>query len=208
MKTKKSEIIGAVVTPLVVFIFLLVIFGEYGKYLAKLDDRLSEAEVEALRTEYPICGKVIPPMTTVHALTFEEAKEHADSFIYGTVEGDITFYTKRPIYCGVGDVQDRYKHTVSVIEDTGGMLRRGEKIELVEKIEYVDYNPRLTDGMKIVVPIRLASVDKKQFAFSVEGAYYVTDDGYAVSAFDEDRAMMEEPLSGIRVEKLMKELKQ
>ena len=45
-------------------------------------------------------------------------------------------------------------------------------------------------------------------SFGTEGTYYVTPDGYAISAFEEDAASYAAAPSGLRVETLLEKLKE
>lgn len=212
---KKSRIIAIVSIPLAVLVLCLAI---YGVTAAKRNDRLSEAQIEALRGEYPVYGTKLPPLVDMITPTMDRIRERVDTFIYGTIEGEMTVYSEyistgdekldeKRERVGLGNTYDYYKYTLSVIEDTAGILQKGDKIELVANIEVVDYNPTFTDQMTVIVPASQEEEDPQQFAYSVYGTYYVTEDGYVVSAFDEQRAEMKESLNGIRVERLLDELK-
>ncbi len=214
-KIKRSRIVAAISIPLAVLVLCLAV---YGVTAAKRSSRLSEAQIEALRSEYPIYGTKLPPLAEMITPTMEKIRGRVDTFIYGTIEGDMTVYPKyistgdkeldeKRERVGLGNTYDFYKYTLSVIEDTAGILQKGDKIELVSNLDFVKYNPTFTDQMKIVVPASPEEENPNQFAYNVYGTYYVTEDGYTISAFNEKKAEMKESLNGLKVEQLLDELK-
>lgn len=61
--------------------------------------------------------------------------------------------------------------------------------------------------MKVVVPVSRLSENSSRSIYMVVGMYYVTEEGYALSAFDENTAATARTTySGIKVENLLKEL--
>ena len=62
-------------------------------------------------------------------------------------------------------------------------------------------------GME-VTPIRADQNNTSRTYFGTEGTYYVTPDGYAISAFEEDAASYAAAPSGLRVETLLEKLKE
>lgn len=75
------------------------------------------------------------------------------------------------------------------------------------KCKRIDFNPKLSDGMKVVVPVMQGKDKLSRNWFGIFGMYYVTEDGYALSAFDENTAATARTTySGIKVENLLKEL--
>lgn len=179
---------------------------------------LSEAQISMLREKYPICGNEEVVMGSLRTPKINEIKEIAESFVYGEITGDISTYTKhistgdleldkKRTENGISDTFTFYEYTISVIDDTEGVHKPGDKITISANIDFIDYNPNLSDGMKIIVPTIKGEDDSSRYFYNVYGMYYVTDDGYAISAFDENKAMMKKTMSGIRVENLMNELK-
>lgn len=180
------------------------------------EDRLSEEQIAALREQYPICGS--HPLISVRRLTLPEVKDASETFIYGEVVEDISTYTvtsstgnatldEKRKQNGIVDEFEFYEYTIEVISDTEGKREAGEKITIAANSDFKDYNPRLTDGMKVVVPV---TADKKVPArnyYLVDGMYYVTEDGYAISAFREDTATAKSITSGLKVDELLKLLK-
>ena len=102
---------------------------------------------------------------------------------------------------GIDDTYEFYAYTVSVIEDTSGIYKAGDEISIVSNKEFIDFKPHLSDGMKVVFPAGSEDGEVTRVSYSVYGMYYVTEDGYAISAFDETQTM-EKSMNGIKVEEL------
>ncbi len=181
--------------------------------------RLTAEQIESLRAQYPVCGKNAPAGIFMDKTTVEEVKEVAESFVYGEVVGDISTYnavtslankelSEKRKKNGIDDVFEFYEYTISVIEDTEGLYSKGEEITIASNMDFINYNPVLSDGMKIVVPVAKDKGKPTRNHYIVEGMYYVTPDGYAIAAFDEESVSVSRIISsGVKVETLLKNLK-
>ena len=181
-------------------------------------ERLSQTEISELRDEYPICGVEVPPNISMRTLSLEEVKQHVDTFVYGEVVGDIHTYDKK-ISTGYSELDEKekskglsniyhfYEYTITVIDDTEGKYSKGEKITIADNTDFISYNPQLKDGMKIVVPVQKDEKVDGRHGYFVQGMYYVTDEGYAISAYDESASKVTRSLSGVKVSQLLKQLK-
>lgn len=163
------------------------------------DERLSEKQISALREQYPVYGdinKVNPLIEMVSVkTTLEEISKRADIFVYGEVTEEVPVQS---IY----SYAKFYGYKVRVFEDVKNKIAPGEEITIIANTEFKDYNPSLSKGMKVVVPV---SENKERYYFDV-CVYYVTEDGFVLSAFDE-KEYLDKEYSGIKVEKLLKILK-
>ena len=166
----------------------------------KPEDRLTEAEIAALREEYPIRKTIYPSYLSVTYPTLEIDKKFADTFVYAKVtKAEIVAEWEDAIFCD---------YTFTVIDDTRNKLKKGEKIMFSDggTRDIIYTIPLLKEGMKIVFPaMKLESEDQYQYMKGCE--YYVTDDDYVISAFDEEKANVSPPLSGVKLKQLIKELK-
>ncbi len=213
MKTENKRKLFIIIPALVLILSVCLIF-----ILNRNDkeDRLSEDQIAALREQYPICWS--HPLIDVRKLTLTEVKNASDTFVYGEVVGDISAYTvisstgnaaldEKRKQNGIVDEFEFYEYTIEVISDTEGKREAGAKITIAANSDFKDYNPKLSDGMKVVVPV---TPDKKvpgRNYYLVDGMYYVTEDGYAIAAFREDTANTKSRTSGLKVDELLKRLK-
>ena len=69
-----------------------------------------------------------------------------------------------------------------------------------------DYYGVLSEGMKIVVPVIKDDDGSNRYNYSVIGMYYVTEDGYVISAYDEEERAAQ-VYSGMNVKKFLEEIK-
>jgi len=181
--------------------------------------RLTDEQIRALRDEYPVCGKSVPPTVSMKPMTVDKVKNYAETFVYGEVAGEMSTYNvtaglknselaEKRKQSGIDDTFEFYEYTISVIEDTEGIYSEGEEITIAANIDFINYNPTLSDGMRIVVPTVRDKKKEGRTHYTVNGMYYVTPDGYAIAAFDEEKASASKGVSsGVKVEALLKKLK-
>jgi len=200
------------IVPVFVLVVLLCFWGVH----KMTEDRLSEEQIAELREEYPICCVAVPPTIYYVKPTLKEIKEQSESYIYCEVVGEMsTHYVnastgkveldeKRKAN-GINDVFEFYAYTVVVIDDTEGKYKKGETVTIAANAGFKDYDPKLSDGMKIVCPVSRDKKNEWRSYFGGDGTYYVTDDGYAISAFEETSTYSRRSFSVIKVEELLKE---
>lgn len=153
---------------------------------------------EALRDQYPIYGVKAPELAAMPWYSFEDIVEMSETFIYGEITGDSTAYLNDSVEC--------YEYPVSVIEDTEGLFTGGEQISINHTEIMKDYYGVLSEGMKIVVPVIKDDDGSNRYNYSVIGMYYVTEDGYVISAYDEEERA-DQVYSGMNVKKFLEEIK-
>lgn len=204
------------ITAIALFAILLLGFAVLSTYGG--NQRLTSDQIATLREQYPLCGDMSTVMGSMRYLTMEESIKEHDTFVYGTVEGEMSTRSKyistgdpeldkKRQENGIGDVYSYYSYTISVIEDSEGIYKAGDKIEIESPTAFINFNPQLSDGMKIVVPIEQVSESDTLTYFVAEGMYYVTEDEYVLSVVDETVMRMKEPLTGVKVKKLLAEVK-
>ncbi len=214
IRNRRKNII--IFSALLVVLSICCIINECNKH-----DRLEEAQIAELRNDYPICGLEAPGMIDLVPLSLSEVKARAETFVYGEVIGEFDIYStklstgntaldEQRQENGIIDEYSFYEYTISVIADTEGILKKGEKITISDNAIFMDYNPKLSDGMKVVVPIMRRDNDVVNRAYyTTSGMFYVTDDEYVISVFDENTttSKAKDLLSGVNVDVLLKKLK-
>lgn len=181
------------------------------------NERLSEKAISDLRDQYPICGLQFPEYIDMIQPPLEEIIAGADTFVYGEVVGDISCYSlststdskeldEKRKSNGILNENRFYEYTLRIISDTEGKYADGDVIKIKANEIFINYNPVLCDGMKIVVPVVKDAKEEKRHDYSVIGMYYVTDEDYAISAFDE-KTVTDMRMNGLKVDTLLKKLK-
>ncbi len=180
--------------------------------------RLNDAQIAALREKYPVCGVEVPAGVSMKKLSLSNVKNVAETFVYGEVVGDVKTYTvklstgnsmldEKRKENGISEEYEFYEYTISVINDTEGKKEKGENITIASNMIFKNYNPQLSSGMKIVVPVVNDKKKSTRNHYIVDGMYYVTEDGYAISAFEENATSSRNITSGVKVEELLRQLK-
>lgn len=148
-----------------------------------------------LRGQYPVCSGS-PPLIETVPLSLADCAAMADTFLYGEIEGEAQVFSQI--------TSDFYEYTLVILSDTANQYKPGDRVTIAANILFKDYNPQFQDGMRIVTPIRADQNIASRTYFGTEGTYYVTPDGYALSAFEET----DTAFSGLRVEALLEKLKE
>ena len=162
-------------------------------------DRLSPEEIEVLRQTYPLCGT--PDIVDGYwNVPVEEYIERADTFVYGEVRGDMQYYTKDVALKTV----EFYAYTLSVLADSEGLYEKGTEITLHNNMWLKNMTPELQDGMRILAVFNAGTEDEYRSSFAPSGLFYVTEDGYVLSTFDETETGTGIILSGLPVKEALK----
>lgn len=185
----------------------------------KKDDQLSKSQIQELREKYPICGIKVPPLSSMRNITLDEAIKKSESFVYGEVIGDFSTYKvsvstgydvldKKSQANGIPDTTEFYEYPILVIKDSEGIYSEGDQITITANTMFMEYNPTLSKGMKIVVPVIRDPKVTSRNHYGAQGMYYVTEDGYAITAFEENLATKRSrTINGIKVNELLDNLK-
>ncbi len=212
MKEMTKKRLMFVISMLLIFFSVCLIIS------GNSSDRLSDEEVAALREQYPVCGISVPEGVSIKKIPISEVKNSAETFVYGEVVGNVKTYSvklstgnnildEKRRDNGISEEYDFYEYTISVISDTEGKKERGKNLTIAANKIFEDYNPKLSEGMKIVVPVVTDDDNPTRNHYIVDGMYYVTEDGYAISAFEESTVYSRQLMSGVKIEELLQELK-
>ncbi len=195
----------------------LLLIAAVGIFFAGRDDVLTEAQVQALRSEYPICDGV-PPGMSVRKVALQECVDSAESFVYAEATGEVGYYNvavdleneeleEKRRENGIDDIYTFYEYTLTVLDDSEGVYQAGDTITIAANALFEDYYPKLEEGMRVVVPVVTDEEAEGRCYYTVNGMYYVTGNGYALSAFAQEPQTKSARQSGVRVETLLNVLK-
>lgn len=164
----------------------------------KENERLTVSQIEALREEYPVCGKKLHPLIDMAETDFEDSLKRAETFVYCEITGNATYSEN-----AYGEF---FEYPVTVIYDTEKLYKKGETFTLYANKYFEEYNPSFRKGMKAIVPVITPKNNPSKKSYGVIGSYYVTPEGFAISAFDEEK-LSEEKLSGLKADAVMKRIR-
>lgn len=137
-------------------------------------DMLTEEQVAALREEYPVPKYRVPPTASVvRPYTLKEVKELYDTFIYGQIMGDPH---GKPI---------RNDYSVRVEKDMNGKYQKGDVLSFRYTAVVSECQPRREEGMWFLMPV--LEEEPGEYMTSRDAMFYITDDGYVLPIYDEER---------------------
>ena len=170
-------------------------------------DRLSETEIASRREQFPVIPASSHPTIDFIHPTLEQIIEdcahppdenYQVCFVYGTIVGAVD----------IGDTSELslpHKCTIEVNTSTGRLFKAEELITLRLSQLFWGADPPLFDGETVVLPVYCDKTADGGCSSFFTGTYYVTDDGYVLSMFDEDFFSAQQ-LSGLKSETFMAEI--
>lgn len=175
------------------------------------EDMLTKEEVKLLRSEYPYYDTDSNQAESSQNADFRNKIKCTDTYLYCEVIGEPALEevyissgveeVDKKLYEGVEHGFICYHYPVRVIKDTDGVFIEGQEISYCYGVMYQDSSPSPEKGDKIVLPIGVGLGGNEGLFFSgTTGYYYVTDDGYVISAF---RELDDFVYSGKKVDSLM-----
>ena len=176
-------------------------------------DPLTDAEIEALREEYPDSAEE-PPMLSMRDYTFAERVSQNDTFVYVEITGEPQFYSialgngdEKPMQKGETVDSSRagyFEYPAKVIRDANGIFEGGEEITVSTPFLFFDYTPSFKAGNRIVAGVMKDEYKETRYQFSARCAYYVTEDEHVLSCFKE---LEGDEKTGLTVDGLFDEVK-
>ena len=203
--TKKNKLLLLIILFTAVTITLCAIIIPQ---LNKPADRLSEAEIAQLREEYPVIPAPSHPTIDFIHPTLEqliedcvclEDKNFYGNIVYGVVVDMVSDGSELSI------TYPSHKCTVQVKSCSGDLFEKGETVTVNLSQTFWSSEQLLSEGMSIVFPVFYEESAKYNYAAFFTGTYYVTEDGYVLSLYDEN-IFSEKQYSGLTVEDFMNEL--
>lgn len=179
------------------FLALTVIVLQFIGSVYTYEDVLSEKEINTIRDEYNyVIYNDSTSQTFSDVTTFRERITYTDTFVYGEVikepykeeyiisSGDEEF--DKLFYGGVINIPMLDIYTVRVIEDTEGLFAEGTVLTYSYSLMTQNNRPKPEMGDKIILPFTVMSDDVSDCISGIYGYYYVTEEGYGISAFKEE----------------------
>ncbi len=192
-KKKFKYFIGALLIFVVLGISILLIKDNLKIKDTDIEEnaRLTVAEIEALRTEYPLVDSW--SMIEYADLDLDEIIERAPAFIEVEVIKILPNYTVDFSYNlsekSLDSTLEFMQYELNIIDilasNESFNKKPGDTIVLSVGVER-DVFPALKDGMKFIVPVEASSGPHEgKYSIYIDTFYYVTSDDYIISAFEE-----------------------
>ncbi len=152
---------------------------------------LSAEQVEGMREDYPIC----PGGSSIGSMLPTELKDFLNDdyrILYAEVSGPETTETRTINVENVGGEEfDFYEVPLQVLYDSSGTFNKGEEIHIYQNTLFRDGMPAFEEGDRFVAlaidcfPFHQETSDIPRVEVSLQGFYYITDDGHAIAAYEE-----------------------
>ena len=152
---------------------------------------LSAEQVEGMREDYPICTGGSPQACMLPT----ELKDFLNDdyrILYAEVSGPETTETRAINVENVGGEEfDFYEVPLQVLYDSSGTFNKGEEIHIYQNTMFRDGMPAFEEGDRFVAlaidcfPFHQETSDIPRVEVSLQGFYYITDDGHAIAAYEE-----------------------
>lgn len=156
---------------------------------------LTDAQIEALREEYPDSAEH-PPTMSMRDYTFAERVSQNDTFVYVEITGEPQFYSidlrsgvdEKPMEKGetVGSSRvAKFEYPAKVVRDATGVFKGGEAITISSPQMFFEVTPALKAGDRIIAGVTKDQYKETRYQFAYLCAYYVTEDEHVLSCFEE-----------------------
>lgn len=196
------------------FTFVILSSSFYIIRITTKSDRLTEYQIDSLRSEYPICEED-PETVSIRKLSLDEWIDVADTFVYGKATGPVkhfnvtvdtgnTAFDAKLNANGINNSYEFFEYSLTIINDSEGIMKKGDTITISANSIFEEYYPKMTNGKYFVVPVRKDPKAEERYTYTADGMFYVTDDGYVLSAFEENSIAKN---SGLKVDDLLENLK-
>ncbi|MFQ9872091.1 MAG: hypothetical protein ACLRVT_03440 [Oscillospiraceae bacterium] len=211
-------------------IFLIALAGiagwNYWRNIQEEKDQLTQLQILQIIAQHPgeYTMATVPPMTDVIFYPVEKQKEYSDTFVYAEVIGEKGYFN-RSITMGEPELDAKlssqgmgtfryFEIPIQVIRDTEGRYQEGDRLTIWANCMFEETDPQMRPGTEIIVPVSDSQEQGEpstRKSYGTTGFYYVTEDGYAIAAFDEAQApstlTRSGYTSGLKVDALLRRLK-
>ena len=177
---------------------------------------LTEAEIEALREEYPEYNSPPPLVNMFVQQSFERKATMADTYVYVEITSELQYFSKSMEKYMDAQMIEKYQkqglstdntffeYTAKVLDDSQGLLKSGAAIQLHCPMIFFDSTPPLQVGDRVAVAVTKDKERKNVYSFGWTTMYYVTEDGHVLSCVKEIEG---DERTGIGVGALLEEVR-
>ena len=177
---------------------------------------LTEAEIEALREEYPEYNSPPPLVNMFVQQSFERKATMADTYVYVEITSELQYFSKSMEKYMDAQMIEKYQkqglstdntffeYTAKVLDDSQGLLKSGAAIQLHCPMIFFDSTPPLQVGDRVAVAVTKDKKRENAYSFAWTTMYYVTEDGHVLSCVKEIEG---DERTGIGVGALLEEVR-
>lgn len=175
--------------------------------------KLSQEEIAELRQTYPVQAGSLDGLTSSAQVNFKDRVRPDDAFVYAEIVGDAEFFnikTEHPV-----EIQNKYdllgydtsvlylSYEVKILDDARGKHKKDNVIKVCAPATHFYAMNELQKGDRLVFPSSPSSIIDGYWAFSAREIFYVTEDEYVFSNFDESDGLVTR--TGRTVQSLLRE---
>lgn len=177
---------------------------------------LTDAEIEALREEYPEYNSSPPLVDMIVQQPFERKATLADTYVYVEITSEPQYYSESMEKYMDAQMVEKYKkeglsldddffeYTAKIIDDSQGLFKSGATIQIYSSMLFFDCTPPLNIGDRVAVAVMKDKERENAYSFAWTTMYYVTEDEYVLSCVKE---LEGDEKTGIGVDALLEDVR-
>ena len=177
---------------------------------------LTDAEIEALREEYPEYNSSPPLVDMIVQQSFERKATLADTYVYVEITSEPQYFSKSMKKYMDAQMVEKYKkeglstdstffeYTAKVLDDSQGLLKSDASIQMYSSMLFFDSTPPLQVGDRVAVAVMKDEERENAYSFAWTTMYYVTEDEHVLSCVKE---LEGDEKTGIGVDALLEDVR-
>lgn len=177
---------------------------------------LTDAEIEALREEYPEYNSSPPLVDMIVQQSFERKATLADTYVYVEITSEPQYFSKSMKKYMDAQMVEKYKkeglstdstffeYTAKVLDDSQGLLKSDASIQMYSSMLFFDSTPPLQVGDRVAVAVMKDEERENAYSFAWTTMYYVTEDEHVLSCVKE---LKDDEKTGIGVDALLEDVR-
>ena len=177
---------------------------------------LTDAEIEALREEYPEYNSSPPLVDMIVQQSFERKATLADTYVYVEITSEPQYFSKSMKKYMDAQMVEKYKkeglstdstffeYTAKVLDDSQGLLKSDASIQMYSSMLFFDSTPPLQVGDRVAVAVMKDEERENAYSFAWTTMYYVTEDEHVLSCVKE---LEDDEKTGIGVDALLEDVR-